>query len=362
MKKTNLTFSVYQSKFLPIVQRAETEIKKLIQYYALHLKSKSELRKKIEGIIRGVAKHLPFSLFDREKYILGLYKTSEKMIREFYDNVVNGFLMFMAVAGLLFIKGKKPKTPHELLAFQKTSPKVYQEVVNQIKTPMWQMAKGTPYVADYGKAVKNRIKELAKTPTVSAEPSGKKPISLWQKAELDIRHENQLNRIDELIKSGVRYAWTSTHPDCSKRCEKWQGKLFDLVAENSELSGFRMRKKLDGNTVYCFKEVTRQVDKYGYNNNIIVGFNCRHRLVEYTGQKAPRDYDKEDVAEQRKINAKLREFERKIRFYKTQAVLYNKTDPQLSNQCKRIAEKLTKQYKEFADKNGYAWYQYRIDI
>lgn len=360
--KTNLTNSLYQSRFLPLIQKAETEIKKLIQFYALRLKSKNELRTKIEGIIRGVAKNLPFSLYDREKYILGLKESSDKMIREFYDSVVNGFLAFMSVAGLLFIKGKKPKTPNELLTFQIKKPQIYKEIVEQVKTPMWQMAKGTPYIADYGKAVKKRIKELASTPTVSAEPSGKKPISLWQKAELDIRHENQLNRIDELKNNGVQYAWTSTHPDCSKRCEKWQGKLFDLTAEKSELTGFRMRKKLNGNTVYCFKEVISQVDKYGYTNNIIVGFNCRHRLVPYTGQNAPRDYDKEDVKQQRKINAKLREYERKIRFYKQQAVLYNKTDPQLAEKCRIIANRLTRAYKEFANRHGYAWYQYRIDI
>ena len=46
--KTNLTNSEFQSKYLPIIQKAETEIKKLVLYYALRLKSKIALQNKIK--------------------------------------------------------------------------------------------------------------------------------------------------------------------------------------------------------------------------------------------------------------------------------------------------------------------------
>ena len=52
--KTNLTNTAYQSQVLPLIESAETEIKKLINYYALFLKPKRELNDRINGIIRAV--------------------------------------------------------------------------------------------------------------------------------------------------------------------------------------------------------------------------------------------------------------------------------------------------------------------
>ena len=365
-KKTNLTNSIYQSKFLPIIQKAETEIKKLIQFYALRLKSKFELRQKIHGIIMGVAKHLPFSLYDRDKYLYGLHDTSEKMIKEFYDSVIAQYFL---VVSLLILAGvrKKPSNPLELLDFERKSPEIVKNVIKQSPRNMWSEAKGTPYVSDYGTLVKRRQKELAKTVTVSFDKT-KHPISLWQKAEIDIRYENQMNMLNGMIDDGVQLAWLSSHPDCSKRCEKWQGELVSLTesagggqTQNSPKSAFYLRT-VDGHKVYSLVDITQVTDKYGYYNNIIVGFNCRHHLIPYTGQAAPKDYDSNDIKRERAINAKLREFERKIRFNKQMAILYNKTSPELANQHRKIAEKLTAKYKKFAEENGFAWYEYRITV
>ena len=356
--KTNLTNSEFQSKYLPIIQKAETEIKKLVLYYALRLKSKIALQNKIKGIIKGVEKTLPFSIIDREKYIEGLYKTSQKLIKEIYDNII---LAYFGAFSVFVANGlsKKVNTPIKLYKALETG---HFEDNKKVPYDMLIEAKASPNVTNYPKVLKDRVQELSKTQTTSSETS-KKPISLWQKAEIDIRHENQMNKIEELVNSGVQYAWTSSHPDCSKRCERWQAKLFDLTSEHSELSNFRMRKKVDGHTVYCFKEVIAQKDKYGYTNNIIVGFNCRHKLIPYTPKSvAPKEYDKEDIKKEREINAKLRYYERTIRFYKQKAILYNSIDQTKAKHYKLLASKLTEEYKKFANENGFAWYQYRIEV
>lgn len=361
-KRTNLTNSVYQSQILPIIETAETEIKKLINYYALYLKPKKELNDKINGIIRAVNERLPISLFERYKYILGLRETADKMIRDYYDKVVYNFKVIMAILLLANIK-EKPKNPLELVKKMESNTKLVSIIKkNQAQINTWSMAKGYPNVLNYPQEIKKRLNGLAKTQTVASE-SGKKPITVWQKAELDIRHENQMSMIDNLREQGTRLAWTTTHPDCSKRCEKWQGKLFDLQAEHSDMSNHRMKYKVDGNTVYCFKEVISQVDKYGYTNNIVVGFNCRHKLKPYSpGSVAPQEFTKEQVQRERLINQTLREMEREIRYYKQQAILYNSIDKVLANKYKAKAKILTERYKAFANKNGYAWYQYRIDV
>lgn len=395
--KTNLTNSLYQSKFLPIIENAETEIKKAVQFFALRNKSKADLRLRISAIIKDVGSKLPLELIDREKYIIGLKMTSERMIREFYDRVVTSYAISIAFLSLVAKnKIKDLYDPYQLFVYIRKNRTTYDNNIEKARkliksnrnialqaefeatnftginvsgtishSDIWGTAKGYPQVKNYDKLVLDRQKELAKTTTLSFEPEGKrKPISLWQKAELDIRHEKQLNMIESLKESGVRYAWTSSHPDCSKRCEKWQGKLFDLNAETSELSGHRMRKKLNGNTVYCFNEVINQIDKYGYKNNIIVGFNCRHKLIPYTESNdlPPEEFSAEEIKEQRLINAKLREYERKIRFYKQQALLFKRTNVKYSIQCERKAKSLTTEYKQFANRNGYAYYQYRINI
>ena len=360
-KATNLTQSNYQSQILPIIEKAETEIKKLINYYALILGNRKELNDRINGIVRAVNERLPVSLFEKYKYVLGLRETADKMIRDYYDPIVK---RYHAIIGVLLVVGisLKAKNPMELnkQLNNKSVVKLIQTKKQEIDT--WSMAKGYPNVINYPQELKKKMNGLAKTQTVASEP-GKKPITVWQKAEIDLRYEGQVDMIKDLVNSGVRYAWTSTHPDCSKRCEKWQGKLFDLQAEHSEMSNHRMKDRVDGNTVYCFKEVISQTDKYGYQNNIIVGFNCRHKLVPYKPNSvAPQEYTKEQVRRNREINQTLRQMERQIRYYKQQSILYNSIDRRLAETYKAKAKKLTEQYKNFADRNGYAWYQWRITV
>lgn len=349
--KTNLTNPEFQNAFLVVIQKAETEIKKLITYYALHYKSKIELRNRIDGIILAVAKRLPADLIDKESYIVGLKTSSEKMIKEFYDKTLIKFIFYSTLlAGVLI----KVETPLELIKEVARNPLRIEKLIPR---ETWSKAKGYPYITNYYKEVKSRLNLLAETETRSSEV-GKKGISLWQKAEIDIRHEHQLKMVQDLKDSGVKYAWTSSHPDCSKRCEKWQGKLFDLN-NHAELSGFRLRKKIDGHTVYSFEDVINQVDKYGYKNNIIVGFNCRHHLIPYEPNSVPpEEFTKEEIQREREVNATLREYERKIRLLKQKITLGNSVGE--TAQLKAELKRLISAYKSFANKNGYAWYQERI--
>lgn len=369
--KTNLTNSVYQSKILPIIQRAETEIKKLVAYYGLFLKPRAELLSKINGIIMAVDKRLPISLYDRQGYLNGLKQTSMKMVTEFYDKVV---LRFNIIAGALIILSfKKPaETPlklMKLIASDSYTKKFIEE--NEKRINVWAMQKGYPNVFDYPNELKARLNGLAKTQTVAAE-EGKKPITVWQKAELDIRYENQLDMMEAMKQAGQDLVWISSHPDCSKRCQAWQGHLVSLSlhAKNPQktVKNFRYNKssflvgKVDGINVYSLSDIQDCETGYGYKNNVITGFNCRHKLRPYTkGSVAPQEYTKEEIRQQREINQNLRAMERKIRYLKQQAILYNSIDKQKAQYCKRAAEQLTKQYKAYANKNGYAWYQWRIE-
>lgn len=369
--KTNLTNSVYQSQVLPVIQRAETEIKKVVSYYGLLLKPRAELIARINGIIMAVNNRLPISLYDRESYIDGLKRTAMKMVKDFYDRVT---ATFSFIIGVILITGfkKKVKNPMELqkLIAKDSYTRSFIES-KKADIDIWAMQKGYPNVLNYPQEIKSRLNGLAKTVTVASEP-GKKPISVWQKAEIDLRYENQVNMIDKLKNSGVKLAWISTHPDCSKRCQAWQGCLvsLDMHAKNPQKSvkNYRYNKssflvgKVDGINVYSLPDIQDVETGYGYKNNVITGFNCRHKLREYTaGSVAPQEFSASEIKEQREINQNLRAMERKIRYLKQQAILYNSIDKQKAQFYKRQAQKLTEQYKQYANKNGYSWYQWRIE-
>lgn len=224
-------------------------------------------------------------------------------------------------------------------------------------------AKAAVRVIDYPKRIKETMVRLAEDPMTTAE-DGKKPISLWQKAELDIRHNEQMTKLQEQIDSGVEYAWLSSHPDCSKRCEKWQGKLVSLT-KRATMSGFRV-EKLDGIWVYSLPDIMDQKDKYGYNNNIISGFNCRHYTIPYEkGVKPVEKYTADEVKKEREINNNIRTMEREIRYLKTQvnnlSTMGDKYKVEI-HKLNVIIKKKVAYYKAYCEANGYAWQPYRIKI
>lgn len=344
------------SSFLPIFSHAEIQIKKLIAKYFWENKPKTILLMVLNKYINEVEKKIPQNIYNRSAYITGLKATAYKYVKKYY---IQARIIFAGVLGMLIanqvsmgVKMPKIDSPKQMITYMKQT---------KIKYDMWSQAKASVMVQSYPKKLQEYIGEFSKDTMVTSEP-GKKPISLWQKAELDVRYENQMKMVNDLKEQGVKLAWISTHPDCSKRCEKWQGKLVDLF-QHSKYSGFRVGK-VDGHWVYSLTDIMAQTDKYGYNNNIICGFNCRHYLKEYKPNSyPPKQYDGEDIKKMRQVNDDLRALERQIKFYKQQEKLYNvKGDTKNANICHHKASVLTKVYYDTCRKYGFAIQEYRIKI
>ena len=347
---------LYQSQFLPIFSHAEIQIKKLIAKAFWELKPKNILIMAINKYIAEVDKKVPQNIINRPSYIEGLRRKSTQMVDNYYTKAR---YMFAGVLALLItnqvkIGQKIPRinTPKEMITYMRTT---------KIKYNMWSQAKAAVRVQNYPKQLTTYINNLSKETIKAVEP-GKKAISLWQKAELDIRYQNQMNMVKELISNGEDLCWISSHPDCSKRCEKWQGKLVSLTLP-SKYGGFRVMK-VDGHWVYSLTEIMAQKDKYGYNNNIICGFNCRHYLKPYTpGSSAPKQYDSVDIDRMRKVNTDLRELERRIRFYKEQEqIALTQNNKIEAIKARNKAKILTNLYEDTCNKYGFAQQLYRIKI
>ena len=339
----------------------------------LTMQPKYLLMYSIMAIIKGVSKKLPDEMQNKEAFINGLYKSSQKWVKLYYDKPKISYLETrQKVESLIPGDMKLPKldTPAKLDEYI---------LKNRTKLNIWSEAKGTPYIPNYDKEIEKRIKQLSESATTTSE-EGKKPISLWQKAELDVRYENQMKRLEDLRASGVEYAFISSHPNCSKRCEVWQGSLVSLnqraTTPQQNIKKHRYDKRsflvgtIDHKPVYSLTDIMNCVDEYGYNNNIICGFNCRHKLTPYTGQNAPTKYDDEDIKEQRKIENKIRELERKIKALKKEYELLQK-DYQLTKSksvkqqlelLKIQIDKMVEFYKRFCEQNGYAYELYRIKV
>jgi len=367
------TNSLYQSTFLPIFERAETKIKELIFAAFLFRKSKYLLLLSIAQIIADVDKKVPVELQDREQYMRALQIKSNLFVKKYYDDPLNAFQdVREKLVGSI---------PSEYKAPLVRNPKEALDLIQSKK--LWSEAKGYPNVVNYPQQVKFELNRLANEPITTQEP-GKKPILLWQKAELDVRYENQMQNLQNLRVEGVQYAWISSHPNASKRCAVWQGSLVVINGHASNpqkevnAKTYRYDKSsflvgtVDGHKVYSLPDImdveTVYKSKSGSfsvsHNNIICGFNCRHRLIPYKpGTVAPKEFSQEELEQQREIENKIREMERTIRLKKKQLVLYNELgDKAAAKQLKFQIAQLTQRYKAYCEKNGYAWYKYRIEV
>lgn len=357
------TNPIYQSKILPIIQRAETEIKTLVLTAFLYAQPKAMLIGSILAILERVKKQLPTEFGDLSSYTNGLMLSAERMIMIGYNKP--------QLAYNIAKRSLESTAPYPVNI---TSPKQLNDLITN-KRDLWAEAKASPNVVDYPKQLKATINRLSEMPVVAQE-DGKQPISIWQKAELDTRYEGQKKMLNDLKEQGVQLAYISSHPDCSKRCQTWQGALVDLnkvaisPSYKADKKGIHYQKSSfivgrEGRTpIYSLTDIMNCVDIYGYNNNIICGFNCRHRLIPYEpGRVAPTQYSDKEVTEQRNIELKIRELERKIRLLKTKEYLYNKSGDKLTaNAYRRAWKNLFEVYKRYCEKNGYAWLKYRTEI
>lgn len=195
----------------------------------------------------------------------------------------------------------------------------------------------------YFKAVKELAEDEAKTLT-----SG----SLRNIAECRVRYTANMNDLSSMRAAGVTLVWITSHADCSKRCEPWQGRLYSLNGTSGTV---------DGNEHIPIE--TAMLGEKGDGNGILSGYNCRHRAVPYKqGSNAPEEYSKEEIAKERKIDQKQRYMERRIREIKQQAFIIRSQDGKAAQELFKKARGLTAEYRKFSDENHRTAFIYRTQV
>jgi hypothetical protein len=322
----------------------------------LDLKPITEAKWRIDGVLNFVSDKLPKWIIDYSSYTRGVKITADLSLLTIYKPIAKGFERLKktkeAKEALIGVN-----TPRELMQLLSRKP----NILDYAKRQKWNKVHGNPNCKAYATKLRERIEQMAGKDPIGAR-KGKRPMSAFAKAELDLRHEEQMGKLDKLVAHGYRLCWISSHTDCSPRCAPWQGKLVDIV-HKSDLPSHRMPYKKDGYVVYSLKSIMEETDKYGYHNTIINGFNCRHRLIPYAkGSKPPRHVSEEERRREYAIGNKLREQERRIRYLKRKALLYNDFDKKGARGYASEAQRLTKAYKSFALAKGFTAHDYRLEV
>ena len=293
----------------------EREIKALILYCALRLIPRYYLELEIIKRIQKYDKKLPDDLIDKDAYGNGAYYSALEMIKIAYAPLVYNFV---AKSG-----------------FEK---------------PLDYIKKKT----DLPEYIKSAVAKINKS-QLCTQNTGKKPISLWQKIELDVNYNAQMEMVDKCFKSNKDLFWLSAHSNCSKRCEKWQGKLVSMTLPSID-STFWTGKTVENYKIYSFTAIENQVDKYGYKNNIINGFNCRHSLIEYVEGQKP---EFKEIPNIHYLTIQ-KELERALRKKKSDVIIIEMVDKKKAKNLKAEISALLSQYKAFCKKHDLTIQLYKI--
>lgn len=185
-------------------------------------------------------------------------------------------------------------------------------------------------------------------------------VNLRNIAEMTVRYERQLERLEELKSDGVKLVWIEPHANCSERCEKYQGRLYSLDNSSGKIDGIDYRP-----LEYATNNpVDRYVTRAGkvYQNGCITGFNCRHQLIPYATGNRPMPIPADVIARRRAIEQRQREMERDIRAQKRKAVLMRNVSPEAYNKAREKASRMTELYEEYSRKNDAAFSRERTSI
>lgn len=213
---------------------------------------------------------------------------------------------------------------------------------------------GKPQVFDkeYGRQVEQVYDQLAK-----AEPMYDASISLRNIAEMTVRYDRQIEQINRMIDKGVTLVITSTHANCSKRCEKWQGGHYTLDGTYRVVDGIQFQPLENAMNQYYTTKAGKT-----YRNGHITGYNCRHYLIEYKKGVHQTPVSAETVEKERKIDHTMRYMERQVREWRDRALMHKGGNKALYARAMYKAKMYNQRYIEYARRNNRAYYPSRTEV
>ena len=181
--------------------------------------------------------------------------------------------------------------------------------------------------------------------------------TLRNRAEMEVRYNEQMEQIAELREQGVNLVICSTHADCSERCRPWQGRVYSLDGTRGRTDDGRSYVPLEEATDIYYTTKAGKTYKNG-----LLGFNCRHFLVPYkSGYRFPKPNATEERREY-EITQEQRRLETVVRKWRTKAVEYKNTDRESYLKARSNAIAANKAYIAFSKQNNRAYYPSRTAL
>lgn len=181
--------------------------------------------------------------------------------------------------------------------------------------------------------------------------------TLRNRAEMEVRYADHLRTIDDFKAAGIKLVIASTHSDCSKRCAPWQGRVYSLDGTSGTAPDGRRYVPLENATDVIYTTKAGKTYKNG-----LLGFNCRHYLVEYKDDLRFSKQSEKTEEKEYKITLKQREYERRIRDLKVKAIEAKGINKDEYTRAVKAYKTLTKEYIEYCHGNERAYYPSRIKI
>lgn len=344
-----------------LIEEAETDLKVIIKQAILKDLSFAQVNAQVTRAVNKYIADIEIAeLKERAKKILYDYATREywrtkDAVRNFNLSL---FDLILLTATNKRVKGAQAREIRRAVA---RSPSINirgitaDNAVTATDTGYYEIGQALQtYSKTYMSLVEKAFNELA---TSTARDGYASNVSLRNIAEMTVRYDKHVKDLSLLKANGVRLAWTSTHANCSKRCEPWQGKLYSLDGTSGTIDGIRYRPLEDATDIYYTTKAGKT-----YKNGIISGFNCRHYLIPYEKGNKPVEVPAKVVERQREIDERQRELEREIRLAKDKALIYKGiSDPAYKN-YKQLAINKNKEYIAFSRANKVAFYPSRTKI
>lgn len=344
------------------IEEAETQIRLIVKTDYLKQEPRYRIEAKVKKVIADVVKKLKYpDLINATKWSLwNFYKRQYKEISR-----INGenLLVLLAVMKIYEPRGEIAKNI-PLTKAQDTLKQYFNtfDGTNIYATEMRKFSQ--QYYRDNVRPV---FEQLAKQYPFDPDSIGpndtyigaynKHINSLRNRAELEVRYSGHLENIQKLKEQGHTLVISSSHADCSERCQEWQGRVFSLDGTSGVTSDGRKYVPLEVATDIYYTTRSGKVWKNG-----LLGFNCRHYLVPYKhGFKFPKPNPKEE-RKQYAITEEQRHLERNVRYWRTRAIYEKGVDKKAYAKAVNKANYWNDRYITFSQSNGRAYYPSRTKV
>lgn len=200
--------------------------------------------------------------------------------------------------------------------------------------------------------------------------------SLRNLAEMQVRYERHQSEIAEFKTKGTKLVVCSVHADCSDRCAQWQGRVYSLDGTVGVTEDGQKYIPLEIATDVFYTTKAGRTYKNG-----LLGFNCRHKLVEYKNGMVIPSVSEQEQKREYAVTQRQRVMERGVIIAREQALINKNTgnivlrhngEPLINKKTgkpvtqyqkwRTIAQKRYKAYREFSTAHNRAYYPDRVKI